>query len=393
MISLKKMFVSGYILVSLSTASFAYAQETGTTMGSSLNVRKEASTKSSVIFQLPKNKSVKILDKKAGWYKISYDNKTGWVSDDFVKLSKTTEKTTAKASDKSVKESSNIAETKVIANNVNIRSKASTNSSVVTQAKLNQKVTIISTEKDWTNIKINGKSGWISTKYLEKKTSKTAKSAEDTEKVQPIAGVINGNDVNVRKTPSTSASVIAQIDDGKPVKILTVDKEWTKVSTVATTGWVASKYVSKSVKTTSRSDNTIRDTRSLEYNDDLASKIIETAKDYLGTNYVYGGTTPRGFDCSGYIGYIMEKHGINLPRTSAEQGTVGEHVNRDDLKPGDLVFFDTDGGKNHISHVGMYIGNGNFIHASSGGDGEVRISSLSEHFYSVTYMTARRVIK
>lgn len=391
MISLKKIFVIGYILVSLGTISFAYDQGEGVIVGNNVNVRKQASKNSSVLFRLPKNKAVKVLDKSSDWYKISYNNKIGWISDDFIKVSKNDEKTVTKEPTKADNSKENIK--KIIGNNVNIRAKSTTNSTIIAKAKTNQKVTVITTGKEWSKIKIGNKIGWITNKYLEKNTAEKLVDATKSAPVIAINGVIKGNDVNIRKNPTRASSVIAKIDSGKSVKILETNNEWTKISTVATSGWVSSKYVSNSIKATSRGDNTLRDTSSLEYNSGLASKIIETGKDYMGTNYVYGGTTPRGFDCSGFIGYIMKKNDIDLPRTSAEQATVGEHVDRDDLKPGDLIFFDTDGGKNHVSHVGMYIGEGRFIHASSGGDGEVKISSLSEHFYSVTYMTARRVIK
>jgi hypothetical protein len=107
----------------------------------------------------------------------------------------------------------------------------------------------------------------------------------------------------------------------------------------------------------------------------------------MGIRYVWGGTSRSGFDCSGFTQWVFARSGIRIPRTSIEQATVGQRVDRDDLRPGDLVFFRTRGSR--ISHVGIYIGNNNFIHASSGG-GRVRINAITG-YYSQRYVTARRM--
>ena len=100
------------------------------------------------------------------------------------------------------------------------------------------------------------------------------------------------------------------------------------------------------------------------------SDIIAYAKTFLGTPYVWGGTTPKGFDCSGYMQYIFKKFGVTLPRTAREQQKVGKHVDNDKLQPGDLVFWDRP-----ATHVGMYIGNGEYIHSPRTGD-VIKISKI-----------------
>ncbi len=119
-----------------------------------------------------------------------------------------------------------------------------------------------------------------------------------------------------------------------------------------------------------------------------AAAIISTAKNYIGVPYVWGGTTPSGFDCSGYTKYVFAKHGISLPRTAAEQYNVGSYVSKANLKAGDLVFFTTY--KAGPSHLGIYLGNGSFIHASSSKG--VIISSLSNSYFAERYIGAKRVI-
>jgi len=123
-----------------------------------------------------------------------------------------------------------------------------------------------------------------------------------------------------------------------------------------------------------------------------ADDIISYAKKYLGVKYVWGGSTPKGFDCSGFVKYVYAHFGVSLSRTSASQAKNGTKVNKADLEPGDLVFFDTDGGRNRINHVGIYIGNGKMIHSSSHFGGVV-ITDISSGFYAKNYMTARRVLK
>lgn len=121
----------------------------------------------------------------------------------------------------------------------------------------------------------------------------------------------------------------------------------------------------------------------------LVAKVISYAKEYLGCKYSYGSVGPKSFDCSGFTMYVFSHFDIDLPHQSASQAKKGSKVNRSDLLPGDLVFFKTSG--SGISHVGLYIGKGEFIHASSG-RGNVKITSLSETYYDKRYVTARRIL-
>ncbi|MBP7176164.1 MAG: C40 family peptidase [Thermoclostridium sp.] len=120
-----------------------------------------------------------------------------------------------------------------------------------------------------------------------------------------------------------------------------------------------------------------------------AKKVVKAAKGYTGVPYVWGGSSPNGFDCSGFTSYVMSGNGITIPRVSADQYNFGMWVNKSQLQPGDLVFFTTY--QSGPSHVGIYLGNGQFIHASSGA-GKITISLLSNPYYSQRYLGARRVI-
>jgi cell wall-associated NlpC family hydrolase len=123
------------------------------------------------------------------------------------------------------------------------------------------------------------------------------------------------------------------------------------------------------------------------------NSIVENAKQHLGERYVWGGTKPNAFDCSGYVKYLYEKEGIAIPRTAYQQSKVGEYVERDELEKGDLLFFLTDKKRNiPITHVGLYLGDDKFIHAASKKDGVI-ISSLSKSRYNKIYVKAKRIIR
>ncbi len=119
------------------------------------------------------------------------------------------------------------------------------------------------------------------------------------------------------------------------------------------------------------------------------SEVLQYAARFLNTPYKYGGTTPAGFDCSGFVQYVYKHFDISLPRTAAAQASTGVRVDKSNLNPGDLVFFNTDG--SGINHVGIYAGNGRFIHSSSPNSGGVIYTSMGESFYSKSYVGARRL--
>ncbi len=116
--------------------------------------------------------------------------------------------------------------------------------------------------------------------------------------------------------------------------------------------------------------------------------VIKEAENYRGVPYVFGGNTPKGFDCSGYVRYVFAKKGISLPRSADEQYTVGTKVSKKNLQPGDLVFFETY--EKGVSHSGIYIGNGKFISATSSSG--VAIADLAGGYWGERYIGAKRVM-
>lgn len=121
-----------------------------------------------------------------------------------------------------------------------------------------------------------------------------------------------------------------------------------------------------------------------------ADKVVKLANHFWGVHYVWGGVSPSGFDCSGFTHYVLLKSNIIVPRTASAQYSAGTWVARDKLKPGDLVFFTTY--KPGPSHVGFYLGNNKFIHASSGA-GYVKVSDLTSSYYAKNYIGSKRVLQ
>ena len=194
--------------------------------------------------------------------------------------------------------------------------------------------------------------------------------------------VITADAVNFRSGPSTSYSIISTLSKGTKVEVISTTNNWSKIIYDGKIGYVSSEYLSKSIDLNDK-------TSTLETTD----KIISYAKGLLGKKYVWADEGPDTFDCSGFTWYVYKNVAkISIPRTSKDQGVYGTYVSIKNLKPADLVFFDTVGVKdNIISHVGIYIGNNQFIHASSS-KGKVVISNL-ENYYLDRFVNGRRILK
>ncbi len=278
----------------------------------------------------------------------------------------------------------------ITGNRVNIRETASTDAKVLTTLEKGEKVSVISSSGDWSKVKYNSTTGWIFTGLMSVDGASSAASSKGT----TSTGTVTAETLNVRAEGSLSADVLCKLSKGEKVTILSTSGDWFKIKTSnGTQGWVSSEYVSKGAASTSRGGEVLRTQEAVSQKGATkAQQIVSTAKKYIGVKYVYGGSSPKqGFDCSGFVKYVYSQNGISLTRSSSEQAAQGKKISKSDLKAGDLVFFDTNGGRNNINHVGIYVGDGKFIHASSP-KYDVTITSLSDAYYAKSYMTARRII-
>ena len=153
---------------------------------------------------------------------------------------------------------------------------------------------------------------------------------------------------------------------------------WYKVTYAGNTGYVSSDYITITTEPTTASSSA------------LGEQVVALAKQYLGTPYVLGGNGPSSFDCSGFTKYIYAQFGYTLNRTATDQLQNGVSVSRSELQPGDLVFFKYNTSK-PVSHVGIYIGGGEFIHASTNRY-MVQIDQMNSGHYANVFVYARRIL-
>jgi len=191
--------------------------------------------------------------------------------------------------------------------------------------------------------------------------------------------------VPVRESPTTDARVRAYAARGQEVTILGESEDWYRVRLgQEVEGWVAA----WKVRTPYRGRQDSQPEKESEPS--LGRSLVRTALNYLGAPYRRGGSSSRGFDCSGFMCAVFRAYGIALPRTSRAMSRIGQPVSKGQLRFGDLVFFNTNG--RGVSHVGMYIGNGQFVHASTWRRG-VLVSSLNERYYRQRFAGARRILR
>ena len=282
----------------------------------------------------------------------------------------------------------------VEANSLRLRSGPSTTSKTLDYASKNEVVVVLGRSGDWYRVSYDLQTGYMHRGHLHYTTRENAELGY---------GRINGNKVKVRSGPGTSYSVLTAGNSGDKAYIIGINNQWFKVIFGNVIGYIRSDYVDLTEipyenLASSRKPLFFRGGKSTGISPSpealkgqstaTASAIIATAKKYVGVPYLWGGSTPSGFDCSGFVQYVFKAHGISLPRVSRDQYTAGYAVSKASLKPGDLVFFNTSG--SGVSHLGIYLGNDQFIHASTSKG--VVITQLSSSYWTSRYVGARRVI-
>ena len=355
------------------TASFANSNE-GTVTADALNVRSGPSTSYGITTKLYKGDKVEILETSNGWHKIKASNgKIGWVSGDYIKVS----------SGSTSQPSTSTTKATVTATSLNVRSGAGTSYSVITKLPKGTVVDVLeSASNGWKKIKTSGgTTGWASGDYLT--TGSAGNSSTDNSTSQTsYKATVNTDSLNMRKGAGTSYSVITKLSNGTVVDVLeSASNGWKKIKTSnGTIGWVSGSYLANGVVEQPSTPSTNK-----------VQAVIDLAHKQLGKPYVWGAEGPNSFDCSGLIYYVYKNAAsITLPRTSSDQYSAGVAVSRSNLKAGDLIFSSTDGTGN-ITHVAIYVGDGQMIHAPRNGKNVEKVS-INNSYWNKAYVGARRVL-
>ena len=279
----------------------------------------------------------------------------------------------------------------VTASSLRLRSQPNTSCSTVMMLPRNTVLAVVSSTDGWYGVSYNGNSGFVSADHVTYATSSTTLS---------VSGVVLGSSVNVRSDASTSAAKVMTVYKNGTVDIKGFKNGWYNISVAGKSGYVRSDYIALGASAASSVSSAPATTASsngktYSLNDATVDDLIAYAKSFLGTPYAYGDSSSKGFDCSGFTSYVFKHFGISLPHSATGQLSYGVAVNdRSQLQVGDLVFFrDTHYSTKAASHVGIYIGNSQFIHASSSVSGKyVRVNSLNESYHSSVYTVGRHVI-
>ena len=280
----------------------------------------------------------------------------------------------------------------------------------------------------WYRVDIEGRVGWIGAVYLaggkgdSPATSKST-TAKPVTKSTNTAGAIpalkaggyaqvahtDGDALRVRKTATGDGKVIDTFDPGTVLSVVkgpSKDSDgvtWYQVKGGSTTGWVMARYLQVTAKPKATPapakaaaparSGTSRGTAAAPQPPPAASsgasRVVQVGLKYVGYRYRWGGTTPSGFDCSGFVYYVFNQAGVRMSRSMEAQIASGPHIRSSDLRPGDLVYF-RNTYRSGLSHIGIYVGNGRFVHASTERTG-VLVSDLWSSYWAAHYAGATRV--
>lgn len=271
-----------------------------------------------------------------------------------------------------------------------LRSEASTKGSVLRNLAHSTQVEVLEKlDNGWCRVSYDGVTGYVSGQYLTLSGEEAAEEedapeaeeaapeaqsdeeeAPDTEEAALYVKVTTGT-LNIRSGPSTDTDKVGTLHAGRVVRVLEVLDGWYRIDE----GCISSEYA-------------------VQVDPSQVSKgqeIADYALQFLGYRYVHGGTSPKGFDCSGFTTYVYKQFGYTLNRTCSGQLDNGTPVSMSELQPGDIVIFRKGNSSKKATHVGLYIGNNQFIHASTPTKGVI-ISKMSDSYYTSGFVGGRRIV-
>ena len=249
------------------------------------------------------------------------------------------------------------------------------------------------TNSEWYHVNFHGIIGYVSTTFL-----RDVLTAENFSAI----GQITGDQVNMRSRPAITSALLASYPEQTVMTVIGINNGWYKVSHDGQTGYVRSDFMTiingtrassspapSSSSSSSQTESAV--TSAPPANLTLAQQVVDYALGFLGSKYVYGGSSPSGFDCSGFVSYVLKNFDISVSRSAHSQYVNnGVRVSKSELAPGDLLFFSSNGGKS-VTHVGLYIGDDEFVHSSTSATGVI-ISRLDSAYYVRVWHGAKRVL-
>lgn len=240
---------------------------------------------------------------------------------------------------------------------LNVRETPSTDASIVGKMPGKSAGEILETLSGWYKIQSGDVTGYVSSEYIV--TGIEAKAM--AEEVKHTIATVKTTTLNVRQEPNTECSILALMPQGEELNVLEDLGDWVKVDLDNSEGYVSKEFVDIAVQLPKAM--TMTEVRYGQGVSDVRVDLISYATQFVGNPYVWGGTSlTNGADCSGFTLSVFAKYGVYLPHSSRAQANCGTRINASEAKPGDLFFY---GSGNSISHVAIYIGNGQIVHASS----------------------------
>lgn len=260
----------------------------------------------------------------------------------------------------------NLGMSVISSGNLNIRQEASTDSEVIGILTNHNACELLEDAGEWYKVTSGKVTGYVNKQYLV--TGDEAEAIAEQE-IKTVA-TVNTETLNVRAEKSTEAAVLSQVGNSEAFTVNSVADGWVEISVDDSVGYISQDYV-----TLAQALPTAKTIEQVKYGDgvsDVRASVVSYALQFVGNRYVWGGTSlEKGVDCSGFTMRILGKYGISLPHSSRAQPSYGTKISASEAKPGDLFFY---GSGRSISHVAIYIGNGQIVHASNKRDG-IKVSN------------------
>lgn len=428
------LILAGIAVAALFFINMSFASSDGKVNVETANIRETADENAKILEQLSQGDNIEILEKQGNWYKIKSKGITGYLREDLIEVKneeKTvetsatveTEKQESTDNDKennvqetTTEETSSEEKTKKVSEDTKLKIVPAINATDILEVKKDEEVTITESLGDWVCIQTSTTKGWIradklkSVKEEKQEETKTEEQPQVEEKQETLLkkAYVNTQTANMRKEANTASEIVTSLALNTEVEVYAEENGWSKIKVNGQEGYISTALLSDKKTETSRSLETPRKKAESTTTENTSTKketttqsttsttaqtsgkgatVVATAKNYIGSKYVYGATGPNSFDCSGFTQYVFKLHGVSLNRTAAAQYSNGVAVDRVNLQPGDLVMF----GKSGINHVGIYIGGGQIVHAANPSRG-VTIDTITSGYYNNNYVGARRVM-